>query len=91
VEEWRLFLEEKAQVMDMVKVGIYTPRSARWRIEEIDEHEKILTPNHAEIQVQSPSGSQGRFQTLSPTPDHHSPSWDIENLDHPLNNTEDDI
>lgn len=86
VEERRLLLEEKAQVMDMVKVGIYTPRSARQRIKEIDERVKPPTTNYGEPRVQS----QGRFQTLSPSPDRCSPPWDIEDPDRSLGGTEDE-
>ena len=74
MEERRVSLEEKAQVMEMVKVGIYTPRTARHRIEKIDHS----------------IGSQHQHQVHSPSVDGRSSPWDIEDPGHPLNEFEEE-
>lgn len=91
VEERRLLLEERDQIMKMVKFGIYTPRSAHRRIERIDRHTESSTLDNGGTLIGSPLGSQGRFQTLSPSPDRQSLTWSIEDTDRSLNDSEDEI
>ena len=91
VEERRLLLEERAQIMDMVKFGIYTPRSARRKIERIDKRTESSTLDNGDMLIGSPLGSQDRFQTLSPSPDRQSPTWSIEDPGRSLDDTEEEI
>ena len=75
MEERRVSLEEKAQVMEMVKLGVYSPRTARQRIEKIDQS----------------SGSHDQRQVCHPSMDCRSPSWDIEDPERFLNESEEEI
>lgn len=92
VEERKLSAKEKDQVIEMVKAGIYSPRSARRKIEDIDSR----TRSHADHRnppdpIQSPPTPHGRFQTLSPSPGYQSPRWDAGDSEGSLNDTEDNI
>lgn len=96
MEERRVSLDEKAQVMEMVKAGIYTPRTARRLIEKIDKRARPPTLHCGDaynslMRIQSPSGSHSRSQTRSPSPDRRSLSWDIEDPDHRLDEIDKEI
>ena len=94
IEERRLLLDEKEQVIRMVNIGVYTPQTARDKIEEIDQRMRLPaleTTHGSQMQGQSPLGSHGRYQTRSPSPGHHSPSWDIEDPDKSLDDNEEGI
>ena len=41
IEERRLLLDEKEQVIRMVNIGVYTPQTARDKIEEIDQRMRL--------------------------------------------------
>ena len=89
VEERRLLLDEKAQIVQMVTVGVYTPRTARRKIKEIDWRMKppaLETMPDPETPGRSPSGSHNRHQTQSLSLDRRSISWDIEDPDKSLDN-----
>jgi len=90
VEECRVTLDEKAQILNMVTVGVYSPRTARYKIDEIDERMKLpalaITPN-PQIAGQPPSGPHG---THGPSMVRHSSPWDIEDLDQLIGDGEDD-
>lgn len=88
VDERRLSLEEKAQVLNMVNIGIYTPRTARRKIEEIDQRPS-LSARTTQVSGQSPAGSDGRHQTPSPLTGRRSPPWSIEETDGLLDYDED--
>ena len=86
VEERRLLLDEKAQVIQMVNVGVYTPRTARRRIDEIDQRMKrstfeISPTLSSRTLSRSSSGSHSQRRMQSPSLDHHSISWDADNLE----------
>ena len=92
VEERRISLDEKAQILNMVTIGVYTPRTARRKIEEIDQRMKlpalVATPS-PQITGQSPSGSHGRYATRSPSMGRDSSPWDIEDTDELLDDGRD--
>ena len=93
VEERRLLLDEKAQVVQMVTVGVYTPRTARRKIEEIDRRMKpsaLETTPDPQTLGQSPSGSYNRYRTRSLSLDRHSISWDIEDPNKSLDNDDEE-
>jgi len=67
----------------MVTAGVYTPRTARCKIEEIDKRMKLpaleITSN-SRTTGRSLSESNGLYELRSPT-DRHSSPWDIEEMD----------
>lgn len=97
VEERRLSLDEKAQVVQMVSVGVYTPRTARRKIEEIDQRMKPPAPETETVPSsqmwlsRSPLGSRGEHGTRSPSLDRRSVSWDIEDPEKLLDDGEEEI
>jgi hypothetical protein len=78
----------------MVNVGVYTPWTARRKIEEIDRRVEIPTfeimPDPG-VSDQSHSGSHGQRQTQSPSLDRYSQPWDIEDSDKLPDDDDDDI
>ena len=87
VEERRISLEEKAQVLNMVNLSIYTPRTARRKIEEIDQRPS-LSARTIEVPGQSPTGSDCQYQIPSPLTSCHSPPWRFEEIDGSLDDDE---
>ena len=90
VEECRISLDEKAQVIDMVKAKILSPRTARQMISRIDDRTNRTTEYHNN---QSPSGSQTHIEpwTRSPSSSHQSLTWDVGDTNHFSNGSEDEI
>lgn len=87
VEECRLSLDEKAQIVQMINVGIYSPRTARRKIEEIDQrvNPPVLEPvPDSPTLGRPPSGSSGQCQARhrSPSLGRHSAPWDSEDPDY---------
>jgi len=92
VEERRILLDEKAQILNMVTLGVYTPRTARRKIEEIDwcmKFPALVTTPSPHITGQSPSGFHGRHGSCSPSMDRQSSPWDVEDMDGLLGDGED--
>jgi hypothetical protein len=93
VEEHRLLLDEKAQVVQMVTVSVYTPRTAQRKIEEIDQCMKpsaLKTTPDPQTPGQSPSGSYNQYWTRSLSLDRHSISWGIEDPDKSLDDDDEE-
>lgn len=86
VKRRRLALDEKAQILEMVKMGIYTPQMALKAIEKIDGHSTPPLDNEERSPLRS-----CHQQVQSPSCNHRSPSYDIEYLDNSSQATGDEI
>ena len=94
IEERRLLLNGKEQVIQMINIGVYTPQTAQDKIEEIDQCMRLPTletTHDSQMWGQSPLGSHGWYQTQSPSPGHHSTSWDIKDPDKLLDDNKEGI
>lgn len=86
VEERKLLLQEKAQILDLFKAGIYTPETAHEKIEKIDRCAKPPSScchdtSNPNAPSQSLLGSRGQRCARSPSLDHQSSSCNVEDLD----------
>jgi hypothetical protein len=88
VEECRLSLNEKAQVIEMVKANILSPRTACRMISRIDDRTNQTTQYHKDS-----SESQIYIEpwTRSPSPGRRSLTWGIEDANCSPNRSEDEI
>jgi hypothetical protein len=90
------YLMKRLKLCRMVSIGVYTPRTARYKIEAIDQQMKPIayeteTARSPQMLSWSPSESDSRHQTQSPSQNHHSMSWDIEDPERLLDDNEEEI